>query len=114
LRGNLAAAQLKHHAEMFAALGDPTRLKLVSKLVGGEPHSISELTEGAKISRQAVTQHLKVLENVGVVRSEKRGRESLYILRPEPLEEIQKYLSVIAEQWDRSLQNLKAFVEGDD
>lgn len=114
-RSNLAVAtKLKQHAEMFAALGDPTRLTLVSKLVGGKPHSISELTEGAKITRQAVTQHLRVLENVGVVRSEKKGRESLYELDPKPLESIQEYLNVIAEQWERSLSNLKAFVESSD
>lgn len=113
-RNNLAtAAKIREHAEIFAALGEPTRLMLVSKLIDGEPQSISELTEGAKISRQAVTQHLRVLENVGVVRSEKKGRESLYILRPEPLEDIQEYLAVIAQQWERSLQNLKAFVESE-
>jgi DNA-binding transcriptional ArsR family regulator len=97
---------------MFAALGDPTRLMLVSRLVGGKPYSISELSSGAKISRQAVTQHLKVLEGVGVVRSEKKGRESLYELDPKPLESIQEYLNVIAEQWERSLSSLKSFVEG--
>lgn len=99
---------------MFAALGDPTRLMLVSKLVGGEAHSISQLSSGARITRQAVTQHLKVLENVGVVRSAKRGRESLYELDPKPLESIQEYLDVIAKQWERSLHSLKEFVEGRD
>jgi DNA-binding transcriptional ArsR family regulator len=99
---------------MFAALGDPTRLMLVSKLVGGDKHSISELSAGIKITRQAVTQHLKVLEDVGVVRSQKKGRESLFELDPKPLESIQEYLNVIGEQWERSLNSLKAFVEKQD
>ncbi len=105
------ALKLEHHAEVFAALGDPVRLSLVHKLVGGKPHSISELTEGTKITRQAVTKHLRVLENVGVVHSVKEGRESLYELDAEPLEDLQQYLQIIAKQWDQALSNLKAFVE---
>lgn len=96
---------------MFAALGDPIRLSLVAKLVGGKPHSISELTEGTRVTRQAVTKHLRVLENVGFVQRAKLGRESLYELDPKPLETMQAYLGVIAEQWDRSLANLKAMIE---
>lgn len=110
-RASSLAYKIQEHADMFAALGDPTRLKLVSKLVGGKPHSISELTEGTRITRQAVTKHLRVLENIGVVRSQKWGRESLYELDPKPLESLQEYLSVISAQWDQALQNLKAFVE---
>ena len=109
-RRNRAVA-LQKHADIFAALGDPIRLSLVSKLVGGEPHSISALTEGTKVTRQAVTKHLRVLEEVGVVHSVKEGRESLYELNPEPLASIQEYLDVIADQWDQTLKNLKAFVE---
>jgi DNA-binding transcriptional ArsR family regulator len=105
------AIKIQKHAEMFAALGDPIRLSLVSKLVGGKPHSISELTEGTKVTRQAVTKHLRVLENVGVVHSVKQGRESLYELDAKPIETMQKYLEIIASQWDQSLLNLKNFVE---
>lgn len=105
------ALKLQQHADMFAALGDPIRLRLVSKLVGGVPHSISQLTEGTKITRQAVTKHLHVLENVGVVHSIKEGRESLYELDPKPLESMQEYLKVISEEWDQTLNRLKQFVE---
>jgi DNA-binding transcriptional ArsR family regulator len=105
------AKKIKQHAEVFAALGDPIRLSLVNKLVGGEPRSISELTEGAKVTRQAITKHLRVLEGVGVVHSSKEGRESLYELDAKPLESLQEYLAIIAQQWDEALNSLKAFVE---
>jgi DNA-binding transcriptional ArsR family regulator len=98
---------------MFAALGDPTRLSLVAKLIDRKLHSISTLADGSKISRQAITKHLTVLENVGLVSKIKDGRESLYELDPRPLESLQEYLEIIASQWDKSLQNLKAFVEED-
>lgn len=105
------AKKILYHAQVLAALGDPIRLTLVNKLVGGKPHSIAELTAGTKITRQAVTKHLRVLENVGVVHSAKEGRESLYELDAKPIESIQEYLSIISKQWDETLENLKSFVE---
>jgi DNA-binding transcriptional ArsR family regulator len=108
---NSPAYKLEHQAEIFAALGDRTRLSLVTKLIDGKPHSISTLTEGTKVTRQAITKHLTVLEDVGLVSKIKEGRESLYELDPKPLESLQEYLDVIASQWDQALQSLKAFVE---
>ena len=63
------------------------------------------------MTRQAVTKHLRVLENVGVVHSVKAGRESRYELDAKPIESIREYLDVVAAQWDQALNNLKAFVE---
>ena len=111
-RNNSAALKAEYQATIFAALGDPTRLSLVSKLIDGKPHSISALASDTHITRQAVTKHLRVLENVGMVINLKSGRESLYELDPKPLESIQEYLNIIAEEWDKSLNSLKAFVEG--
>lgn len=105
------ALKTERQAQLFAALGDPTRLSLVTKLVDRRPHSIAALTEGTKISRQAVTKHLAVLEDVGLVSKVKDGRESLYELDPEPLASMQEYLEVIARQWDHALLRLKSFVE---
>jgi DNA-binding transcriptional ArsR family regulator len=107
-----AALKTEMHANIFAALGDPIRLSLVAKLVDGKPHSISTLSTGAKVTRQAITKHLTVLENVGLVSNKKWGRESLYQLDPKPLETLQSYLEIIASQWDNALHNLKDFVEG--
>ena len=101
----------KANATLFFALGDETRLALVNKLAKGRPHSISRLTHGSQLTRQAVTKHLRVLENAGVVRSVKTGRESLFQLNPKPLDDASKYLERVSEQWDEALARLKAFVE---
>ena len=106
-----AAAVLRTRASVFAALGDETRLGLLAKLTNGEPLSIARLTEGTKLTRQAVTKHLRVLEDVGVVHSVKAGRESLFALDPKPIESAQEYLEHVSRQWDTALARLKALVE---
>jgi DNA-binding transcriptional ArsR family regulator len=105
------AAKRQAHAPVFAALGDETRLLLVAKLCGGQPRSISELTEGSKLTRQAITKHLRVLESVGIVHSVRSGRESRFEFDPEPIEETKEYLDLVSEQWDHTLSRLKSFVE---
>ena len=107
-----ASANRYAPAPIFAALGDKTRLSLISKLCAGRPYSISRLTQGSKLTRQAITKHLRVLESVGVVHSVRSGRESLFEFDPEPIEEIKKYLDQVSEQWDQALSRLKRFVEG--
>jgi DNA-binding transcriptional ArsR family regulator len=69
------------------------------------------LTEGSKLTRQAITKHLHVLEGAGIVRSVRAGRESLFEFDPKPMEEVKSYLEQVSEQWDRVLGRLKAFVE---
>jgi DNA-binding transcriptional ArsR family regulator len=98
-------------APIFAALGDETRLALIEKLSDGSPCSIAQLTEGTALTRQAVTKHLRVLENVRIVRSVKTGRESLFQLDPVPLRQVRDYADVVSQQWDHALARLKAFVE---
>ncbi len=98
-------------AAVFAALGDDMRLALVAKLSAGQPRSISQLTEGSRLTRQAVTKHLRVLERVGIVRSNHRGRETRFEFDPQPIEGIKKYLHFVSQQWDQALGRLKALVE---
>ncbi|MBI3436002.1 MAG: helix-turn-helix transcriptional regulator [Proteobacteria bacterium] len=98
-------------ASVFAALGDETRLLLVAKLAHRSPQSITQLTTGSKLTRQAISRHLRVLEDVGVVGSARRGRESLFAYRPEPICGIAAYLDLVAKQWDQSLARLKSIVE---
>jgi DNA-binding transcriptional ArsR family regulator len=105
-------ARQQAHAPVFAALGDETRLLLVARLSRGKPYSISQLTEGSKLTRQAITKHLRVLQHAGIVRCIRAGRESRFELDPEPIEEIRKHLALVSEQWDQALSRLKAFVEG--
>ena len=104
-------AKRQAHAPVFAALGDETRLALVARLCRGQPRSISQLTEDSRLTRQAITKHLRVLEHAGVVYSVRSGRESLFAFDPEPIEEIKKYLDAVSEQWDQALSRLKSLVE---
>jgi DNA-binding transcriptional ArsR family regulator len=98
-------------ASVFAALGDPTRLKLVAVLCAGGALSIAQLTANTDISRQGVTKHLQVLADAGVVRDVKLGRERLWQLDPVQIEEAKRTLETIGRQWDVALGNLKAFAE---
>jgi DNA-binding transcriptional ArsR family regulator len=98
-------------ASVFAALGDETRLSVLAMLSAGEPQSIARLTAGTKLTRQAVTKHLRVLEEAGVVRSTCAGRESLFELEPKPIEDLRDYLDEVSKQWDDALDRLKRFIE---
>jgi DNA-binding transcriptional ArsR family regulator len=105
-----SSAQAK--AAVFAALGDETRLALLTRLCDGGSHSIAELTQGTKLTRQAVTKHLRVLERVRIVHGARAGRESLFTFDPQPVMELKEYLELVAKQWDTALGRLKSFVEG--
>ena len=102
---------LKSRAALFAALGDETRLSMLSRLAGGRARSIARLTEGTNLTRQAVTKHLRVLEEAGVLTRRKAGRESLYALEPGSLADLRDYLDHVSRQWDDALARLRAFVE---
>ena len=106
-----SSVQRRSYASVFAALGDRTRLSLVAKLCRGQPFSISQLTEGSELTRQAITKHLRVLEGAGIVRGVRKGRESLFEFNPQPIEKAKDYLEFVSEQWDQALSRLKAFVE---
>jgi DNA-binding transcriptional ArsR family regulator len=106
-----AAARLQDYAPVFAALGDETRLSILARLSEGQPRSISQLTAGSELTRQAVTKHLRVLENVGLVRSAPTGRENLFELDTRPFKDIGEYLEFVSTQWDQALSRLKSFVE---
>lgn len=100
-------------APVFAALGDATRLRLVSRLSDGRPRSITQLTDGLDLTRQGVTKHLRVLEQAGIVASERVGRESRFVFTPDPIADLRAYLDRVSAQWDETLSRLKAFVEED-
>ena len=106
-----AARRVRLHAPVFAALGDETRLSIVARLSEGAPQSITQLSDRTKITRQAVTKHLRVLEGARIVRSERAGRETLFELDPEPLDAAEEYLHRVSRQWDHALARLKAFVD---
>ena len=96
---------------VFAALGDETRLRIVSRLGERGRLSIVTLTEGTRVTRQAISKHLRVLEDAGLVRSARRGRENIFELDVERLKEAQRFLERRSQQWDSALRRLKRFVE---
>jgi DNA-binding transcriptional ArsR family regulator len=98
-------------APVFAALGDPTRLALVATLSDGRPRSVTELSQGAPITRQAVSKHLHVLEAAGLVGSLRAGRETRFAYRPDRIAAARAYLDTVGRQWDAALNRLKAFVQ---
>jgi len=98
-------------AHVFAALGDPTRLGMVARLCRDGPLSIARLTAGSEVTRQAITKHLRVLAEAGLVRGQRRGRESLWELEPRRLEIARRYLDSVSKRWDDTLERLKAAVE---
>jgi len=110
-RRRSAAAGSRRAAPVFAALGDETRLYIVSSLSACGPMSIVALTTGSGVIRQAVTKHLQVLLNAGVVQLQRFGRETRWQLDREPLDAARDSLDRIAAQWDAALGRLKAFVE---
>lgn len=83
----------------------------MSRLCAEGPQSIARLTEGAAVTRQAVSKHLRVLEDAGVVRGSRDGRESVWEIEPRRLEEARRSLALVSAQWDAALDRLRTFVE---
>ena len=102
----------RSYAPIFAALGDETRLALVARLARGEAHSISQLTAGTRLTRQAVTKHLAVLEAARLVTTVWRGREKLHYLNPVPLHEIyERWIGKYERHRLQALSDLKKGLE---
>ena len=102
---------LTEAAPVFAALGDATRLAVIARLCTDGPLSIARLSEGAAVSRQAVTKHLETLAEAGLVRDARLGRERIWELEPRRLDVARRELDRISAQWDAALGRLKVFVE---
>ena len=96
---------------VFVALGDSTRLRLLGRLSADGPLSITRLSRGTGVTRQAITKHLHTLGAAGLVRHARRGRERLWELDRRRLETAKRYLDQISAQWDQAIGRLKAFVE---
>lgn len=102
------SAELRSAVPVFAALGDFTRLHLVIRLCAGEPRSITELASGTRLTRQAVTKHLHVLAQARLVRGARQGRQQLWELNPDQLQEARRCLDLMSHQWDAAVGRLKA------
>lgn len=109
----LGVSGLARAAPVFAALGDETRLELVARLCTSGPMSITRLTEGGNVTRQAVTKHLHVLEEAGLARGRRVGRDHVWEIDARRFDEARRWLDFIEGRWDGALARLKAMVEGE-
>lgn len=107
----MAATELLNSVPLFAALGDAIRLRLVVRLCEQGSASISKLTTGTGVTRQAITKHLRVMQKSGLVRSTRSGRERLWQLNKQRLQDARRQLDLISQQWDAALSRLRNFVE---
>lgn len=107
----MSKARERAVADVFFALGDGTRLSVVRKLGTGGALSATMLSDGANVTRQAIVKHLQVLESAGLVTHEKHGRDVLYALRLQRLDEARAFLDSVSASWDRAIERLRRMVE---
>lgn len=112
--GHTAAADHSHAlAGVFSALGDPTRTRLISRLVAEGRGTATSLTAVTDVSRQAVDRHLRVLSDAGLVESHREGREVVYALRPQTLARTVDWLAHLGREWEARLLDIKAMAEAE-
>jgi DNA-binding transcriptional ArsR family regulator len=109
-RASVAAAA-SSPAPVFAALGDRTRLSILSRLSDGQRRSIITLSADTHLTRQAVSKHLRVLERVGLVSSIRAGRENQFTYSPKAIVDARSYLDAVSAQWGDALSRLQLLVE---
>lgn len=107
----MSASARVERAPVFDALGDANRLRILTRLCDGGPCSTTEVTQAVPVTRQAATKHLVLLETVGLVSSQRRGRERIWRIQPEPLTDASEYLTNLSRRWDRAIDRLRAYVE---
>lgn len=98
-------------APLFDALGDPNRLRIITRLCDGGPCSTTKITAVVSVSRQAATKHLLLLEAVGLVSSQRHGRERIWRVQPKPLTDASEYLNALSQRWDKAIDRLRTYVE---
>ncbi len=108
---NKSALRISDAAPLFAALGDETRLRLVSRLGAEGPLSVVRLSEGTEVTRQAISKHLSALADAGLVHGTRHGRERIWQLEPARLEKAREHLAQISRQWDSALERLQGFLK---
>ena len=110
-RTKSAALRISEAAPLFAALGDETRLQLVSRLGAEGPLSVVRLSEGTHVTRQAISKHLTALAGAGLVHGTRHGRERIWQLEPARLEKAREHLAQISTEWEHALERLQHFLK---
>lgn len=100
--------------QVFAALGDPNRLEMVSRLVAQGDLRLGHVVANLPVTRQAATRHLHILRDAGLVRIERRGREQVCAIEPESLRAADQFLRRLEDQWDQRLSKLQKLLEYED
>lgn len=98
-------------AELFRALGEPTRLTMVERLSRGGPHTITSLSQGLKITRQGARKHLQILADSKIIMLESKGRETMIELDNRTLEIGKKFIAELELRWEKHLEALRDYVE---
>jgi DNA-binding transcriptional ArsR family regulator len=99
--------------DVFAALADPTRRLLLERLAGGE-RTVTELAEGLAMSQAAISQHLRLLRETGLVEVRQDGRFRRYGLRPDGFAALRDWLAALDEFWRRGVAALDSYLAGSD
>jgi DNA-binding transcriptional ArsR family regulator len=105
------AASLSKH-DVFQAIADPTRRQLL-RLLGDQEMPVTVISGHFPMSRTAVSKHLRILAEAGLVKGRKVGRETRYRLEPEPLLELKQWLAYYERFWENKMAVLKHYVESD-
>jgi DNA-binding transcriptional ArsR family regulator len=101
--------------DVFRALADPTRRKLLDELFARDAQTLGELESGLPMTRFGVMKHLRVLEEAGLITTRKQGRSKLHFLNPVPIREVHdRWVSKYAEPWASALTGLKRDLEEED
>jgi DNA-binding transcriptional ArsR family regulator len=100
-------------AELFRALGDPTRLEMVKRLSDGTPYTISTVSMGLDITRQGARKHLQILADAGLVTLVPKGRDTSVHLERVNLEQGKAFIAELERRWDMRLEALRMFVDED-
>lgn len=98
--------------DVFQAIADPTRRQLL-RLLAEQELPVTAITGHFAMTRTAVSKHLQVLSEAGLVRKQRVGRETRYTLQPDPLLELKRWLSYYERFWDNKMAALKRYVEGE-
>ena len=98
---------------IFRAISDPTRRSIMAMLSDGE-RSLNDISAQYEMTRPAVTKHLKILEQGGLISVRSQGRERIHRLQPEALKTVADWVNFFSQFWDKKLANLKQAVEMDD
>lgn len=98
--------------DVYSAIADPTRRELIAMLAEVDELPLHKITPGFEMGRSAISKHLGILQEAGLVDERKQGRETLYRLTPQPLQEVQQWVNHYELFWIARLDQLKALVEG--